>query len=123
MRDDANPAHDVGRRGEDFALLHLESLGFTLVERNVRVGRCEIDLVVRDRDGYAFVEVKTRSSARHGEPWEAVGDAKRARLERAAGRFLERIGSPDADWRLGVVAIVLDDHGTISSLDWIDEIG
>jgi putative endonuclease len=121
MRDDEPVAHDIGRRGEDLALLHLEALGFALVERNARVGRCEIDLVVRDRVGFAFVEVKTRSSARHGEPWEAVGPTKRDRLARAALRYLERVGAPDADWRLGVVAIVLDDRGDISSLDWIDE--
>lgn len=121
MRDDASPAHDVGRHGEDLALLHLESLGFTLVERNARVGRSEIDLVVRDRDGFAFVEVKTRSTARHGEPWEAVGASKRERLQRAATRYLERIGAADADWRIGVVAIVVDELGAITNLDWIDE--
>ncbi|MBK6941094.1 MAG: YraN family protein [Planctomycetes bacterium] len=122
MRDDPSPANDVGRHGEDLALLHLESLGFTLVERNARVGRAEIDLVVRDAGGFAFVEVKTRRTARHGEPWAAVDTAKRVRLERAAVRYLERVGEPDADWRLGVVAIVVDADGAITNLDWIDEV-
>ena len=56
----------------------LATLGGRIVARNVRAGGVEIDLIATRGRLVAFVEVKTRRSARFGRPEEAVDAAKRA---------------------------------------------
>jgi putative endonuclease len=51
-----------------------------VVDRNWRCARGEIDIVVRDGDVLAFVEVKTRSGQGAGHPLEAVTARKLGRL-------------------------------------------
>lgn len=89
-----------GARAEALALAHLQRHGLTLVQRNYRVARGpsrragEIDLILRDRDGtLVFVEVRSRSDARHGGAAASITPAKRARLIYAAQCFLQRCAS------------------------------
>ena len=70
----------LGRRGEEFAVRWLEQRGLLVVDRNWRCARGEIDIVARDGDVLAFVEVKTRSGQATGHPFEAVTAQKLGRL-------------------------------------------
>lgn len=82
--------HDVGRWGEELAARFLESKGWTVLDRNWRLGRHEIDLVACREDVLAFVEVKTRSGPRFGHPLEAITARKRREIERVARGWLGR---------------------------------
>ena len=75
---------DLGRRGEDLAAQFLAVSGYTIIDRNWRCARGEIDLVARDGGETVFVEVKTRSSTAFGHPFEAITARKLARLRRLA---------------------------------------
>lgn len=91
---------DLGRRGEDLAARFLESAGYTVIDRNWRCARGEIDLVARDGNDTVFVEVKTRSSTAFGHPFEAITAQKLARLKRLAGAWVE-----SHPYRRGVIRI------------------
>ena len=71
------PPHALGRRGERLATQHLRSAGWTVVAKNYRFGRREIDLIVQKGPLLAFVEVKTRAGGGCGHPEEAVTWRKR----------------------------------------------
>ena len=107
----------VGRRGEELAARHLQLLGLTVVERNVRLPWGEIDLVAREGEELVFVEVKTRIGDESTAPDELVDAAKLARLERLAVGYVERIGDPDVPWRVDVVAVVLGRDGRVVRID------
>ena len=77
-----------GAWGEDVALRYLTRLGYTLVERNYRTRRGEIDLIVRKRDTLVFVEVKLRRTANFGDPLEAVTPHKQTTIRRLAAQYL-----------------------------------
>jgi putative endonuclease len=97
----------VGRFGEQLAAEQLAADGLVLLERNWRCPDGELDIVAMEGDVLVFVEVKTRSSVAFGDPAEAVGVAKAARLRRLALRWLA--GHPERYWpelRFDVVAIV-----------------
>ncbi len=96
----------LGARGERAAERHLKRLGLRILARGYRIGSGEIDLIARDGDVLVFVEVKTR---RQGEPFEAINDAKRRTLTRAALRFTKRYGIPEVPFRFDVVAVVWSD--------------
>ena len=61
-----------------------------MAARNVRIGRCEIDLVLRHGADVVICEVKTRRGAALGLPEESVDVRKQARIVRAAAAWLSR---------------------------------
>jgi len=98
----------LGRYGEQVAADHLVAAGMVLLDRNWRCREGELDLVARDVDGtVVFVEVKTRSGTGFGEPSEAVGRVKAARVRALALRWLAQ-GRPAGagELRFDVVSIV-----------------
>ena len=81
----------TGEQGEQLACQWLEAKGFSILHRNWRHGRDEIDIVARDGDFLVVVEVKTRNTARWGDPELSVGPAKRSHLMRAATELVHTI--------------------------------
>ena len=98
---------ELGRIGESLAADHLEGLGYTIIARNHRTPRGELDLVGREGDCWVFIEVKTRRSTRCGVGAEAVTPAKQARLVRLAQGFLSQRGLGDVPYRFDVVDVHL----------------
>ena len=103
------PPHTLGRWGERTACRALERRGWSVLARNYRLGRREVDLVVRRGDLVAFVEVKTRAGEGYGHPEEAVTRLKQREIEAVAQDFLTRHRLDDVDVRFDVVAIVVAD--------------
>ncbi|MGD8698664.1 MAG: YraN family protein [Gemmatimonadales bacterium] len=101
---------DLGIRGERLAASHLERLGYTILERNYRSGRREVDLVVGLGDTVAFVEVKTRAGQGFGHPLEAITALKRREVERVAVRWQQRNGRPGQHYRFDAVGVLIEDN-------------
>jgi putative endonuclease len=85
----------LGDGAEDLALRHLQKQGLRLVVRNYRTpgrGGGEIDLIMQAPDGtLVFVEVRKRSSLRHGGAAASVGGIKQRRIVFAAHHYLMRL--------------------------------
>jgi putative endonuclease len=77
-----------GPQGEDEACALLVGRGMTLVARNHRAERGEVDLVMLDGAVLVFVEVRTRADATRGTAVETIGGRKRARVVAAARDYL-----------------------------------
>lgn len=78
----------LGTHGEDKACQYLESLGYKIVERNVRFKQGEIDIIAQRSNTIYFVEVKTRSSNKFGMPYEAITPLKLMRMRKTAEIYL-----------------------------------
>ncbi|HUG05324.1 MAG: YraN family protein [Chloroflexota bacterium] len=107
-----DPRRILGLAGEHVAERELERRGFRVVARNVRTRFGEIDLVCRDRGGYAFVEVKTRRAGSFVAAAEAVDARKAARLAALAQSWLGHRGERDAVWRIVIAALTVGAEGT-----------
>jgi len=83
-----NARQHFGRAAEAAAARYLQARGWTLLGRNVRIGRGELDLIVRRGDVLAFVEVKARRSGSCGTPEDAVDGRKRRQVARLAELWL-----------------------------------
>jgi len=101
----SDPRHRFGVRGEMAALAYLVARGWSLEAHRFRFGRHDIDLVVRRGRLVAFIEVKTRSSRRHGSPLEALTRHKRQILALGAAWWRQRHGRVGDQYRFDVVAI------------------
>ena len=102
-----DPRHRWGLKGELVAMQFLERRGWQVLEHRFRMGRAEVDLVVRKGGLVAFVEVKTRRSARFGKPVEAVGWAKQREMHRVASAWMDRFGLPGDVYRFDVIGVML----------------
>lgn len=80
----------LGKEGEDAAVAFLSGKGYAIIEKNYRTPFGEIDIIAKDLNTIVFVEVKTRSDAAFGQPFEAVNQKKRAKMSRVALSFLKR---------------------------------
>jgi putative endonuclease len=104
---------DVGQRGENLATEYLEALGYSILDRNWRGSRCELDIVARDGLCLVFCEVKTRTSASRGYPIEAVTPRKLDNIRSAALTWLANHRVRHSGMRIDVVGIVLSSTGDI----------
>ncbi len=98
---------ELGRRGEQLAVDHLEARGMAVLERNWRCRLGEIDIVARDGGDLVFIEVKTRSNGDYGHPFEAITPIKLARLRRLAIAWCEASESAAARIRIDAVAVLV----------------
>ena len=94
-----------GLHGEQLACEALEQRGYEILERRYRRRAGELDIVARHGDYLAFIEVKTRSDRRFGDPEEAVTAQKQQRMVWMATDYLARHGLRDVPCRFDVVAI------------------
>lgn len=94
----------LGQQAEILAQEYLEQQGLTFVERNVRYPFGEIDLVMRHKEHWVFVEVKYRSAKQFGGALQALSKAQVMRIRRAASHYLQ-IKRLDVPCRFDVIAM------------------
>ncbi len=97
----------TGDRAEAIAATELERRGFTILGRNVRVGRLELDVIAQRGKLIVFCEVRARVSAGIAAPYESIDARKIERLRRAALGWLTQRGGTRVDVRFDVASIVL----------------
>jgi len=107
---------ETGRGGEEMAAAYLAEKGLGILDRNVRFGDGELDLVAEEGAVLVFVEVRRRRTATAGTAAESVTTRKKARVVRAARRWLSRRPwSAAREVRFDVVAL----DGEPASVVWI----
>jgi putative endonuclease len=104
----------TGDAAERAAEEYLVANGYRVLERNLRVGRDEIDLLVEQGDVVAIVEVRLRGPSAYAGPFASVDAKKRSKLVRAAERlWRERWSKAPSPPRLrfDVVGVRVDEGG------------
>ena len=96
---------NLGKTGEETAVVTLEQRGYTIVACRYRTRYGEIDIIAREGETTVFVEVKARVTDECGTAAEAVGQSKQRRLARMAIDYLARNNLADRPCRFDVVAI------------------
>jgi putative endonuclease len=95
----------LGLEGERLAIGFLTSCGWSIEAHRFRLGRHEIDLIIRKGNLVAFVEVKTRRSLAFGSGLQAVNRRKQRDIVRVASVWVERFGRAGDDYRFDVLAV------------------
>jgi putative endonuclease len=98
-----------GELGERAAKAHLRKQGLKFLTANFRSARGEIDLIFRDDDCLAFVEVKSRSSEDWIRPAAFVDARKRRLLSQTALDYLKLLRNPEVKIRFDIVEVLLAD--------------
>ena len=115
--------------GEELAVKVLAEAGLTVLDRNWRCPRGELDIVAQEdapdfaSDGSSapwlvFVEVRTRRGTQYGTALQSITAHKQAKLREVAEWYLQE--NPWAGpWRIDVVAIELGQRGEVKRLNLI----
>lgn len=81
-------ARILGQWGEERVAEKLRREGWTIVARNFRCRMGELDIVAKNEQYLAFVEVKLRKNDQFGSACEAVTPSKQRKLRAAAQFYL-----------------------------------
>lgn len=84
-----NTGQRLGESAEQHAAAFLASKGLSLISRNFRCRRGEIDLVMTDGETLVFVEVRLRRNTRFATPLATVDQRKQRKLMLTAAVFLK----------------------------------
>lgn len=114
---------NLGKLGEQKAVIYLKNNGFNIVEKNFRAYGSEIDIIAKNKNCLYFIEVKTRSNLKKGQPWEAVDKRKVYHIKKAANFFLLKYGYKDYKLKIGVISVLLGDDEKIKFFDDLAERG
>jgi len=112
-----NARRALGQLGEDLAVKHLRRLGYVILERNYRCPTGEIDIIARDQERLAFVEVRARRGTAYGTPEESVTPRKQVRLAAVARHYLQEKGFENVDWGIDVVAVEFTSRGVLKRIE------
>jgi putative endonuclease len=100
--------NDFGKLGEDIACKHLEQKGYTIITRNWRFDRAEIDIIATFDNILVFVEVKIRATNDFGLPQEFITKGKILQVTKAANAYIEQ-EDIEQKVRFDIVAITKND--------------
>jgi len=109
--------NDLGTEGEQLAVDLLLEKGYTIVERNYRFQKAEIDIIAQINGVLAVVEVKSRSTNEFGNPQDFVNKKKINLLVNAADEFVN-MNDLEVEVRFDIIAIVKENGNfTIEHLE------
>jgi putative endonuclease len=105
----------TGAFGEQAVAEFLIKQSIEVIERNWRIREGEIDIVALNASGvFSFIEVKTRTSAAFGHPFEAINRDKAHRMQRLALAWLATHGCLGCKYQIDVAAVLIAVDGTPS---------
>ncbi len=83
-------SYALGQHYEQQAKQFLQQQGLTFVAENVKIRGGEIDLIMRDKHTWVFVEVRFRQNAQYGDAIATITQSKRRKLLHTAAVWLNQ---------------------------------
>ena len=97
--------NELGKKGEQIAIDFLVDKGYTILEKNYRYLKAEVDIIAQKENILAAVEVKTRSTDYFGNPEEFV-NPKKIKLLLSAIDYYVVDKDLDVEVRFDIIAII-----------------
>ncbi len=101
--------NDLGKKGENLAINFLIKNGYTILDKNYRYLKAEVDIIAQKDDVLAAVEVKTRSSRDYGLPQDFVNQKKIKLLVMAIDHYVVS-KDLDVNVRFDIIAIIHENN-------------
>ena len=97
----------LGKNGEEKACTYLKKHKYKIIERNFLCRQGEIDIVAFDKktNEYVFIEVKTRTNKKYGNPEEAVNEPKQKHIYNSTKYYIYKNKLENAFIRFDVIVI------------------
>lgn len=99
--------HQFGRLGENISTDYLIKKGYKIIDKNFLCRQGEIDIIAVDKNEIVFIEVKTRTSLKYGNPIEAINKNKIKHIYNTAKYYLHINSLQDKFVRFDVIEIYI----------------
>lgn len=97
--------NELGKKGEQLAVDYLLKHHYSILERNYRFLKAEVDIIAQKKDTLAIIEVKTRSTTDFGNPQDFVKPKQIKNLVKAVDEYITQ-NQLNVEVRFDIVAIV-----------------
>jgi len=97
--------NELGKKGEQLAVDYLTKNNYTIIERNYRFDKAEVDIIAQQKETLAIIEVKTRSTLEFGNPQDFVKPKQIQQLVKAVDEYVTK-NDLDVEIRFDIIAIV-----------------
>lgn len=97
--------NELGKKGEQLAVDYLLKNNYTIIERNYRFDKAEVDIIAKKNETLAIIEVKTRSTSDFGNPQDFVKPKQIQRLVKAVHEYVTE-NDLDVEIRFDIIAII-----------------
>ncbi len=111
---------EIGRSGEELALIFLKRRGYRILATNLRTPFGEIDAVTKKAGFIVFVEIKTRSTSSLGPPFLSITNIKKRHLIKNGLFYLKCRGLIDSNWRIDIVSVKLNWAHGVETIELIE---
>lgn len=101
-----NRSQMLGKKGEKIASKYLKKLGYKILTENYTCKFGEIDIIAKEGKDLVFVEVKTRTNRKFGDPIESVHWNKQQQIIRVAQNYLAQLKNSEMQARFDVISIL-----------------
>ncbi len=104
---------EIGKWGENIACKYLEGNKYQIIERNFSCKQGEIDIIAKDtkQSDIVFIQVKTRSNLKYGNPAESVNYRKRRHLKQTIQYYMYKNHMKYVPIRVDVIEIYMQEKG------------
>ena len=111
-----------GVYGENIAGKYLRKNGYKILQKNFRTKFGEIDIIAKENDVIAFVEVKTRESGEFASPFLSIDKNKQKHIIKASLVYLKskKILEKHA-CRFDVISVISNDTGSSNKVELIKD--
>ena len=112
----------IGREYEAIACQYLMQQGLSKVAINYSSRFGELDLIMKDKSTWVFVEVKYRKSSQYGGAVAAVTRTKRRKILHTAYCFLNENGISSSNVAIRFDIVAINGNNALESINWIKNI-
>ena len=104
---------EIGQWGENLACEYLKKNNYKIIDRNFLCKKGEIDIIVKDinKKELVFIEVKTRSNFKYGNPADSVDKNKQQHMKLAIKYYLYKNHIKNLAIRIDIIEIYLQKEG------------
>lgn len=110
--------HILGKKGEKTAENYLLRNSYSILEKNWRYLKAEIDIIAQKGEFIVFVEVKTRSSNDYGAPESFVSNKQQKMIINAAHEYITK-NDIEQEARFDIISIIVS--GEKSEMEHIED--
>ena len=112
---------EIGRWGEKLACTYLEKSNYKIIEKNFLCRQGEIDIIAKDitKNELVFIEVKTRSNFKYGNPADSVNQEKQKHMKSAIKYYIYKNNVQNMAIRVDVVEVYIADNCKINHIKQI----
>ena len=94
-----------GSKSEQIAVNYLVKKGYTILERNFRCSKKEIDIIAKKGNSISFIEVKGKSESADFNPEYSITAAKQRIIFQVANFYVQKNNLENVDFNFDVIIV------------------